>query len=306
MKTTNKTIKWPILLSFLLFSLFLGAQEEEKAVITYDVGAFTITLLSEGQQQGKTGILIGATDEILKQTAPEGAFPNATNAFLVQTKEKTILFDTGHGRRLFDNLKACKKSPEDVDVIMLTHMHGDHIGGLLRGDEKCFPSATLYIPQPEHDYWMSDEEMQKMPENRRGGFAGARKVIAAYKDKLKLFTPGDPDAAAELIPGIRGIAAYGHTPGHTGFLLESDGSKLFIWGDLTHAMAVQMPYPEVAVTYDVDPVKAIEYRQLLLKYVADNKIRIAGMHIAFPAIGHVRTEASGGYRFAPLCECEGR
>lgn len=306
MKSKNKQIAMLFLFSFLLFSLSMRAQEDKNEVITFDVGSFTITLLSEGQQQGKTSILIGATDEILKQTAPEGSFPNATNAFLVETGDRTILFDTGHGRRLFDNLKSCKKTPEDIDIIMLTHMHGDHIGGLLREGEKSFPSATLYIPQPEHDYWMSDKEMKKMPENRRGGFVQARKVIEAYKDRLQLFTPVDIDASTELLPGVCGIAAYGHTPGHTGFLLESAGAKLFIWGDLTHAMAIQMPYPEVAVTYDVDPAEATQSRQRLLKYMADHKIRIAGMHIPYPAIGNVKIRETGGYQYAPLCECEGR
>lgn len=306
MKPKNSPFNIPILILCLFLSASMRAQEEKNAIITYDVGNFTITLLSKGQQQGKTGILVGATEEMLKQTAPEGTFPNATNVFLVETGEKTILFDAGYGRRLFENLKSYGKTADEIDAILLTHMHGDHIGGLLREHERCFPSATLYIPQSEHDYWLSDEEMQKNPDNRRGSFLNARKVIDAYKDKLQLFTPGEIDDSNELIPGIRSIAAYGHTPGHTGYLLESAGSKLFIWGDLTHAMAIQMPYPEVAVTYDVDPVKATESRQRLLKYVADQKIRIAGMHIQYPAIGDVKENPSGGYQFTLLCECEGR
>jgi glyoxylase-like metal-dependent hydrolase (beta-lactamase superfamily II) len=301
MKTKNKQIP-----ALLLLTLSLHAQEE-KAIITYDVGSFTITLFSEGQQEGKTAILMNATEEMLKQTAPEGTFPMATNVFLVETGKKTILFDAGYGRHLSDHLKAYKKEPEKIDLILLTHMHGDHIGGLLRDNQKMFPSATLYIPRPEHDYWMSDEEMKKVPDSRRGGFLHARKVIAAYQDRLHLFTPGSMDQPAELLPGISGIAAYGHTPGHTGYLLESDGSKLFIWGDLTHAMAIQMPYPAVAVTYDLDPVQATDSRQRLLRYVSDKAIRIAGMHIQYPAIGHVQEDKStAGYRFTLLCECEGR
>jgi len=295
--------------AFVLISLFISLSglklKAQESVITFEVGSFAITLLSEVQQQGKAGILIGATEEMLKQTVPDGTFPNAVNAFLVETESNTILFDTGYGRKLFENLEVYGKTPNDIDIVILTHMHGDHIGGLLRNGEKSFPMATLYIPKPEYNYWMSDEAMQKQPENRRSSFTHARNVMDIYKDKLQVFIPGEIDGTEDLIPGIRSIAAYGHTPGHTGYMLESEGSKLFIWGDLTHAMAIQMPYPEVAVTYDVDPVKAVEYRQQLLKYIVENKIRIAGMHIQFPGIGDVRKSKSNGYDFTLVCDCEG-
>lgn len=295
-------------LPFIFVLIFLSGHnlKAQEDVITFNVGSFAVTLLSEVQQQGKTDILVGASEEMLKQTVPNGTFPNAVNAFLVETEDNTILFDTGFGRKLFENLESYGKTTVDIDVVILTHMHGDHIGGLLRNNEKSFPAAALYIPKPEYDYWMSDEAMQKLPENRRGGFINVRNVINAYKDKLHLFTPGKINGTEELIPGIRSIAAYGHTPGHTGYMLESEDSKLFIWGDLTHAMAIQMPYPEVAVTYDIDPEKAVEYRLQLLKYISENNIRIAGMHIQFPGIGDVKKNKSNGYDFTLICDCEGR
>lgn len=286
--------------------LSLTRAKAQQDVITFDVGSFTVTLLSEGQRQGNADMLIGATEEMLKQAVPNGTYPNAVNAFLVKTESKTILFDAGYGRKLFDNLKACGTAVEDIDAIVLTHMHGDHIGGMFIDGQRSFPKAELYIPKLEHDYWMSDEAMQQTPENRRNRFMGARNVIRAYKDRLHIFTPGELGAAQELLAGIGSVAIYGHTPGHTGYLLESDGSKLFIWGDLTHAMAIQMPYPEVAVTADVAPVKATESRRRLFQYLADNGIRAAGMHIPFPAIGDIEKSITGGYIFKPVCECEGR
>ena len=293
-------------ISLFIVLITVGQTKAQEDVITYDIGSFAVTLLSEGQQQGNKSILVDATEEMLKETIPNGTFPSAVNAFLVETENKTILFDTGFGRKLFDNLERIGKTTADIDVIMLTHMHGDHIGGLLKDDKKSFPNAMLYIPQPEYDYWMNDEIMQSIPENRRGSFTQARKAIEAYKNNLQLFIPNELESiTSEVFPGIRGIAAYGHTPGHTAYLLNSDNSQFMIWGDLTHVTPIQMDYPQVAVTYDVDPAKAVESRQQIFKYLADNKIDIAGMHIQYPGLGTVSKNKSDGYIFKLTCDCEG-
>jgi glyoxylase-like metal-dependent hydrolase (beta-lactamase superfamily II) len=123
-------------------------------------------------------------------------------------------------------------------------------------------------------------------------------VINVYKSNLKLFdAQALNDTATDLIPGVKAFAAYGHTPGHTAFMFESDGVKLLVWGDLTHAMRIQMPCPEVAVTYDVDPVAATQSRKEILEYVSRHKIPVAGMHIAFPAMGAVSSGQENGYIF---------
>ena len=302
----NPVFRYISYIPVILFLSVCNLNAQDENVISYDIGSFIFTTLSEGQQQGNKGILIGATEEMQKKTIPDGTFPNAVNAFLVETGDKTILFDAGFGRQLLNNLQSYKKTPSDIDAVVLTHMHGDHIGGLLLNNEKSFPNATLYIPQPEYDYWTSDEAMKSVPEKSRGSFMSARKVIDAYKGKLQLFTPGDIDKVHELFPGIRSIAAYGHTPGHTGYMIESDGSEMFFCADLVHAMAIQAPFPEVAVTYDIDPAKAVETRQKLFKHLSDNNIRIAGSHIQFPAIGNLKKNSANGYDFVLICVCESR
>lgn len=256
---------------------------------TFKIGKFEISTLSESQGNGNTKILIGATPEMVEEYLPDGTFPNATNAFLVKTPEHTILVDAGFGRQLFDNLKALNVTPEQIDIILLTHMHGDHIGGLLKDEKVTFPNATMYLGQIEHDYWM------------KGDHASQQKVINAYKDKLKLFTNNEiANYATSILPGIYGIAAYGHTPGHTAFMLESENQQFLVWGDLTHAMKIQMPCPQVAVTYDVDPELAIKSRKEILEYVSKNNIPIAGMHIAFPGMGTVKSNQTGGYEFTTI------
>jgi glyoxylase-like metal-dependent hydrolase (beta-lactamase superfamily II) len=284
-----------MLLVFLLSVNFMSisgkifAQNTEN-VFTYKVGLVEITLLSESQGQGNKSVLIDATPEMLQKYTSDGTFPNGTNAFFVKTPNTNILVDAGFGRNLFKNLQAIGITPDRVDVVLLTHMHGDHIGGMLQDGKPSFPNAEVYLAQPEYDYWINNNRGQQ-----------AQNVIEVYRNKLHLFQPIELDRqGAPLIPGILGIAAYGHTPGHTVFLVESNQAKLLIWGDLTHAMAIQMPYPQVAVTYDVNPKDAVTYRKKILEYVEKNKIPVAGMHIAFPGIGTVtKDESSGGYKFTP-------
>lgn len=270
-------------------SCIISAQESTNTY-SYKIGSFEINLLSESQGQANKGILIGATEEMLKEYAPDGTFPNAMNAFFVKTPDKNILIDAGLGRKLFDNLESLNVKPEQVDIILITHMHGDHIGGLLRDGKIMFPQAEIYLPQPEYDYWMSDEKFKQQQD-----------VITAYKSKLHLFKPNELDKqSTPLLPGFTAYAAYGHTPGHTAFMLESDNEKMFVWGDVTHAMALQMPYPQVAVTYDTNPDDAIIARKQILEYVNKHKIPIAGMHIAFPAMGMINKGKNGGYIFTPV------
>ncbi|MCD7972838.1 MAG: MBL fold metallo-hydrolase [Candidatus Azobacteroides sp.] len=288
-----------IFLPFLFFfSLFLQANEkEEKLIFTYKAGDITITLLSEMQREGTSDILIGASEEIIAKEIPSGVYPSAVNVFLVETPDKTILIDAGFGIKLFDNLHSIGKNIEDIDIILLTHMHGDHIGGLLRDGEKSFPNAALYIPRKEYSYWTSKEEMEKVTENKRSGFLNAQKTIESYQDKLQLFDPEEAGSAAtELFPGITPLAAYGHTPGHTGYLLESNGNTLFIWGDLVNCMPIQVPYPQIATVHDIDPLQASITREKLFHYLLTNNIRIAGMHIEYPAMGELRL-IDGKYRF---------
>ncbi|MCL2097346.1 MAG: MBL fold metallo-hydrolase [Bacteroidales bacterium] len=276
-----------LFMSVLMTSLGAFAQN----IFTYKVGDCEVSMLSEVQQSIKPELLIGATPEMLEECAPDGTIPNAMSAYLIRMPEKIVLIDAGIGTNLFDNLFSLGIKPEEVDAILITHAHFDHIGGLLQDGKLMFPNAELYISELELEHWKNEKSQ---------GGERARQVLKAYKGQRHTFQPVDlEDETTFLIPGIQAIAAFGHTPGHTVYLLSSDKDKMLFWGDLTHAMAIQMPYPEVALTYDIDPATAIDRREVILNHVAKHSIPIAGIHIAYPGMGLIK-KSNKGYLFTPF------
>jgi glyoxylase-like metal-dependent hydrolase (beta-lactamase superfamily II) len=276
----------PSILCGVLFSaVAMNAFAADPQIFTWKTGSFQVYMLVENRGQGTPDrVLIGVSPAQLKGFFPDGSYGSETNTFLVQGGGKTVLIDTGFGGALFEALKQLKVQPEDVDAVLLTHLHGDHTGGLVKNGVVSFPNARVYL---------SREELNSADAN-------AQRLLGAYGNRVETFATSALGAASipELLPGIKAIAAFGHTPGHTAYLIGNGGEQLLIWGDLMHVQGIQFPLPDIAVTYDTDAAAAVASRRKILEYAARYRIPIGGMHLEYPAIGVVE-QAGAGFRFLP-------
>lgn len=201
---------------------------------------------------------------------------------VVNTGAQLVLFDTGlNPAGITDALAGAGYSPDQVDIVVLTHMHGDHIGGLSDGATPTFPNARYVTGQAEFDHWdMSGNE----------GFEGKVRPLAENMTFL------EPDQ--DVVSGITSVAAYGHTPGHMGYHIESDGARLMLFADLANHPVWSLARPDWEVRFDMDKAMAAESRRRVLGMIAADRIPAVGYHMPFPALGFV--EANGdGFRWVP-------
>lgn len=232
-------------------------------------GTFTLSWIKDnpGERHMSVSLFPTAPQDLIDSLGLSAGIPSSVGTFLAVTDDGIILFDTGNGdadSQLLPGLESLGLVPEDVDYVYLTHFHGDHIAGMLSGEEQVFPNATVYAPKAEYDAWMA------MPEDRK---ALVVKTMGAYSDRLHLFAAGD------TLPGaFTALPAYGHTPGHT---LYRQGSLLII-GDLMHGAALQTLDPTVNATFDMDGEAAARVRAEYLELAEEAGLTIAGMHLPAP------------------------
>ncbi|RVT84784.1 MBL fold metallo-hydrolase [Inhella crocodyli] len=271
------------------------------------LGSFEVTALNDGIFQLPVDKLLQTPDPTLVARRLQEAYlgiPLATsvNAYLIHTGEKLVLIDTGHAGQggaptglLLAHLKASGYTPDQVDEVYITHFHGDHINGLLDKDGKpAFPKATVRADQRESGFWLGDEA--QAPEAARGSMQNAKRVIKPYQDAGR-FKPFD--GATELVKGVRSVPTYGHTPGHSIYVVESGDDKLVLWGDLMHVAAVQFKNPEVTIAFDSDPKAAGPQRFQAYDNAARGGYYVGVAHISFPGIGKLR-ENGKGYDWLPV------
>lgn len=271
------------------------------------VGDMEVTALSDGYIDIDPSLFPNATPEAvaaLKNAAflaPDAPLRSGVNTYVVNTGDRLVLIDSGCADllgptmgRLPANLVAAGIDPATIDTIVLTHMHPDHIGGIASAEgAAAFPEAELVVHEADWAFWTSADMTARAPDAVKPFFLAAQKNAAAYDGRVRRL-----DSDGEIVPGLSLMHLPGHTPGHAGIVVADGADSLLVWGDIVHAAPLQFARPDWAIAFDVDPEGAVETRGRVFDMVARDRLRVAGMHIPFPGIGHVE-RAAEGYRFTP-------
>ena len=198
---------------------------------------------------------------LVEELGVENGIPSSLCTFLIRMEGKNILFDSGNGAddsQLIPTLESIGIKPEDIDYVFITHLHGDHIGGMVKDGKAVFTNATVYLNKDEYDGWGNVDESP---------------MGQAYGESITLFTD------ANTLPcGIKAIKAYGHTPGHTMYRIDD----IVIAGDLMHATALQLENPESCARFDMDKEKSAQTRKSALESFKEESLKVYGMHFPDP------------------------
>jgi beta-lactamase domain protein len=318
-----------VVLAFSLFSASLDAQtyqpkanvvpqklEQVPGYYRMMVGDYEVTALYDGYLSIGNGAyepytklkpeqLKKLVDDEFRPLLSDGTINTAVTGYLINTGKNLVLIDAGSGDtygtkidkvgRLAESLKKAGYFPEQVDIILPTHLHFDHFSGVTRDGKMEFPNATIYVANEEKAFWL-DTPVKDMPKNTQ---KYAQWVIDAITPYLNAGRVRYYNLNEEVIPNFKSIPTIGHTPGYGGFEITSKGETIFVWGDLLHNHALQLPYPEVAAEFDVNPKGARESRIAKLVEIAKRKIWVAGAHLPFPGFGHI-IKKKGQYSWVPV------
>ena len=224
-------------------------------------------------------------------------------AFVIVAGGRRVLLDTGFADngppttgRLLGNLQAAGLSAADIDTVVISHFHGDHINGLRnKAGQLVFPKAKILVPAAEHAFWMDDAKMAAAPQAAQGNFQLARKVFGGLgPEQLGQFQPGQ-----ELLPGVKAEAAHGHTPGMAVFTAQSRGETFSYLADLTNVPQLFARQPDWAVVFDMNPDEARQTRRRVFERIVAEPVLAGGFHFPFPAFGRIE-KLGNGYDFKPV------
>lgn len=292
------------LLPFLASAAPVAKQQEQvPGYYRMNLGEFEVTALYDGYVDLDPALLKGIDDDNLDAllsrmfVSAENGVQTAVNAYLVNTGTELVLVDVGAAQcfgptlgNIASNLKASGYQTEQVSMVLLTHLHPDHACGLRNSDGSAtYPNATVYVPRAEAAYWLNAELAATMPEAAQPFFKMAQAAVEPYQSQKRLKQYGRD---TELMPGLRTVPTNGHTPGHNAYLFQSEGQDLMVWGDIVHSHTVQFARPDVTIEFDVDSEKALATRKDMFNDAAKNRFWVAGAHLPFPGLGHVRRDGA--------------
>src|SRR5262245_12613241 len=278
-------------------------------VYRYKVGAFELTSIYDGVwYRPIDDKFIRKADYADVRRAMADAFmppeklATPFTTLLVNTGSKLILLDTGTGGQvaptagtLGQNLAAAGVDPKSIDTIVISHFHPDHINGIKdKNGGRIFPNAEIMVPAPEWDFWMDDANLRAAPDGLKGVFLNFRRVFADIAPQVTRYRPG-----VEVATGLSTVPAFGHTPGHTVFAIQSGRDSRLAPSDTTQHPALFARHPEWQPAFDIDGPQAVDTRRKLLDRAAADRMLVTGYHFPFPACGHI-VKTAGGYEHVPV------
>jgi glyoxylase-like metal-dependent hydrolase (beta-lactamase superfamily II) len=274
------------------------------------LGDFEVTVVSDGARAiplPPQFVRNVSNEQVLAaaETAymPKGSIIAPFNPIVVNTGAKLVLIDTGYGPGIGPTvgllpatLVAAGIDPKTIDIVLISHMHGDHILGLKHPDGSlAFPNAEIKVPAVDWAYWMSDDNMSRAPEGfQKASFGFNRKIFSNLADKVTRYEWGK-----EVAPGITSVETAGHTPGHTSFVIASGSALLYFQGDVTNVPDLFLRNPDWHVMFDSEPEKAVVTRRRVYDMASAEKMLVSGYHFPFPGLGYVE-KAGTGYRLVPV------
>jgi glyoxylase-like metal-dependent hydrolase (beta-lactamase superfamily II) len=273
----------------------------------HKIGDYEVTIINDGSAEFPIAAIRAPAEEINKaleaQFMPTGKLVAPFNITLVNTGSKLVLIDTGNGVNpqrptaglASANLAAAGVEPKSIDTVIISHFHGDHIGGLVNPQgQAVYSSAEIMVPAKEWAFWMDEGNMSRATDAQKPAFNNVRRIFGAYNNKVTQYENGK-----EVAPGITAMDTPGHTPGHTSFTVASGNGKLMVQGDVTAVVSVLITQrPEWAIGGDANPQQAQETRRKLYDMLAAERMLMTGYHFPFPAVGYIE-KTGNGYRYIP-------
>ncbi|MGN6481483.1 MBL fold metallo-hydrolase [Luteibacter sp.] len=286
----------------------MHAADDTSGFFKLAVGNVKVVALSDGSfTLPASGLMVesrkGEVRDALAKAHLGDGVPTSVNAFLVDTGDKRILIDTGSGAFLGTtlgqvnaHLTAAGYRADQIDEVLLTHLHADHVGGLIDHGRMVYPNATVRVDERERAFWENRANAGRVDGSVAATFDAVATALKPYEEAghVKDFHTGDT-----VGPGITAIDEPGHTAGHTGFRVESNGKVLMVWGDLVHLAAAQLPDPKVTIRFDSTPAAAVGSRLKALDAASKTGELVAGAHLQFPGIGTVGKDGAG-YTWSPV------